>query len=380
MIYQLETSQFEQARHLFRHLEQHQPMCTSVLAGVYPGKVFVDGDEYPRSGLLTTFIESEASGTWGFLAGDPSNQDFNRSLNTAIFERQIVHPETPVMLLTCDPADWGGQMEIVMSPRPPIWMPRWHFVGRQASYDWRSSLPEGFSVQPMRVNLLDRGELDLPEDVCATLEKWSAAQNEQFGDFGFITIDESGDQPIIAGWATVDFVAEARGDLGFFTQPDYRRKGLGTIAASAALEHGLVNGLVQINWTCDAGNQGSIRTAEKLGLERIEDYRMALLVFDEAEHMSNLGYFALKAKNYTQSAIAFAKALDLNPESPHFIYYEAAQAMAMTGNTQKALDFLLQAVQRGCNDVEHAQMCEAFESIRELPEWKVLIKKMEKAT
>ena len=80
-------------------------------------------------------------------------------------------------------------------------------------------------------------------------------------------------------------VLGSAGDLGFFTRPEYRRRNLGLIAVSAALEHAFESGLQQVNWTCDADNPGSIRTAEKLGLERIEDYTQALLVMDEEEHL-----------------------------------------------------------------------------------------------
>ena len=44
-------------------------------------------------------------------------------------------------------------------------------------------------------------------------------------------------------------------------------------------------GLRQVNWTCDAGNPGSIRTAEKLGLGRIDDYQMGILLFDQSQQL-----------------------------------------------------------------------------------------------
>jgi RimJ/RimL family protein N-acetyltransferase len=128
--------------------------------------------------------------------------------------------------------------------------------------------------------------LQLPEDVDATIAKWQAMTGPRFMDFGFVTLDRTGSQPVVASWATVDFCTGGAGDLGFFTQPDYRRRSLGTIAVSAALEHGFANGLQQINWTCDADNPGSTRTAEKLGLERIEDYHQAVLIMEEERHMA----------------------------------------------------------------------------------------------
>ena len=261
-------------------------MCTAVLEGIYPGKVYVDDPARPRTALLTTYIESEAHGIWCFLAGEPANEAFNQSFNAAIFSRQIIADNTPLLFFTCDPDNWGGHMDAVMSPRPPIWIPRYHFIGHTTALDWRSALPPGFTVERMSEDLRQVLGLELPEDVAATLSKWQALTHPRFMDFGFVILDRTRPQPVVAGWATVDFVADGAGDLGFFTQPDYRRRNLGTIAASAALEYGFVEGLQQVNWTCDAGNPGSVRTAEKLSLERLEDYHQAVLIMDEKRHMA----------------------------------------------------------------------------------------------
>jgi RimJ/RimL family protein N-acetyltransferase len=261
-------------------------MCTAVLEGIYPGKVYVDDLTQPRTAVLTTYIESEAHGIWCFLAGEPANEAFTQSLNAAIFSHQIIADNTPVLFLTCDPDDWGGQMDAVLNPRPPIWFPRCHFISRQVGFDWPTALPPGFTVERMSDDLRHIPSLQLPEDVATTLTKWQAMSDPRFMDFGFVTLDRTRPQPVIASWATVDFIAAGAGDLGFFTQPDYRRRSLGTIAAAAALEHGFSNGLQQINWTCDADNPGSTRAAERLGLERIEDYRQAVLIMDEKRHMA----------------------------------------------------------------------------------------------
>lgn len=280
------ATQTSKARLLFERFMQTQPMCTAVLDGIYPGKLYVDDSAQPRTALLTTYIKSEAHGIWCFLAGEPANDTFNQSLNSAIFSRQIMADNTPVLFFTCDPDDWGGRMDAVMTPRPPIWIPRYHFIGRTVAFDWRPALPPGFAVQRVSEDLRQVPGLQLPEDVVATLAKWRAVSDPRFMDFGFVVLDSTRPQPVVAGWATVDFIADGAGDLGFFTQPDYRRRNLGTIAASAALEYGFANGLQQVNWTCDAGNPGSIRTTQKLRLERIEDYRQAVLIMDEQRHMA----------------------------------------------------------------------------------------------
>jgi RimJ/RimL family protein N-acetyltransferase len=285
MLQSLPIARYPTARPLYRRLIEAQPMCSAVLEGVYPGKVYVDDLTQPRAALLTTYIESETHGTWCFLAGEPA-QAFNRSLNAAVYARQIIAADTPVLLFTCDPDDWGGQMDAVFAPRPPIWLPRHHYIARRVDLDWRAALPPDFTVEPLDAALRDIPGLQLPEDVATTLTKWGTFTDPRFVDFGFVILDRTRPQPVVSSWATVDFIAARAGDLGFFTQPDYRRRGLGTVAAAAALEHGFATGLQQVNWTCDADNPGSIRTAERLGLERLEDYHMALLIMDEERHMA----------------------------------------------------------------------------------------------
>jgi RimJ/RimL family protein N-acetyltransferase len=286
----LEFHAFSAAQPLFAALSETQPMCASVLAGSYPGQVYVDNAAAPCSALLLTYIESEASGAWAFLVGNPANTPFNQALNAAVFGRKLFDPQTPMMFWTCDPGDWGGQLDAIFRPYPPIWSQRYHFIARQVQYDWRSALPEGFAVEPMGNGLRQRAGLELPLDVATTLEKWQTLAQQGFlargfQDYGFVTLDMRRATPVISSWATVDFIAGGRGDLGFFTQPDYRQRGLGTIAVAAALEDGFKRGLRQVNWTCEADNPGSYRTAQKLGLERIADYRMAFLLFDEKRHM-----------------------------------------------------------------------------------------------
>jgi len=286
MMQPLSIDQASKIEPLFQRLMESQPMCTAVLEGIYPGRVYVDNLAQPRTALLTTYIESEAHGTWCFLAGEPINDGFTRSLNVAIFSRQIIADNTPVLFFTCDPDDWGGQMDAVVAPRPPIWIPRYHFVSQRVGFDWRAALPRGFTVEPMNQELSQLPGMQMPEDVIATLSKWKAMIDPRFMDFGFVILDRRRPQLTIAGWATVDFIAGGAGDLGFFTQPDYRRSRLGTIVASTALEHGFAIGLQQVHWTCDANNPGSVHTAEKLGLERMEDYHQAVLIMNEKNHMA----------------------------------------------------------------------------------------------
>jgi hypothetical protein len=59
-------------------------------------------------------------------------------------------------------------------------------------------------------------DLEIPEDVRSTLDKWADITNENVQNFGFVILDNTGKKPVIACWATIDFIANGFGDLGFF--------------------------------------------------------------------------------------------------------------------------------------------------------------------
>jgi GNAT superfamily N-acetyltransferase len=292
MLHRLEPAQFAGVRPLFATLAACQPMCAAVLAGAHPGRVFVDDPVHPRSALLATFITGEADGVWAFLAGDPSNGTFNRAVNAAFFGRKTFDPRAPVVFLTCDPTDCSGRAFQITDPRPPIRMPRRHFVARRVDHDWRAKLPAGCALHPLDESLLHLPGLALPDDLSATLAKWTCACDRPPADFGVVLLDENA--PAVAAWATVDFVCAGAGDLGFFTQPDYRRRGLGTIACAAALESAFTRGLTEVHWTCDTENEASLRTAQKLGLEYMSDYHAYLLIFDEKERREAMKYYPVE--------------------------------------------------------------------------------------
>jgi RimJ/RimL family protein N-acetyltransferase len=280
MIYPLEKTDYKIVRKLFHTLQQTQPMVSAVLEGIYPGNIYVNNVSQPETAVLITFIESEAHGAWAFLAGDPGIGTFNIDLNRAIFDRQVISHQTPVVLFTCESLAWDSHIPNVMAPIQPIRVPRWHFICREIKFHWKDVFPSGYTLKPISRELQQLSDLEIPEDVRITIDKWNTISDDRFKDYGFVILDETGQKPVITCWATVDFITDGFGDLGFFTQPSYRRRGIGTIVVAATLEYGFTKGLRQVNWTCDADNQGSLRTAQKLGLERLEDYIMYVLVFD----------------------------------------------------------------------------------------------------
>ena len=360
MIYELDTTDYVKVRPLFAALN-YQPFCTAALAGLFPGRVVVDDPDHPQAAFVNT------GGVWCFLAGKPDDDGFNRALNRALFDREIIDGDVDALFFTCEPGDWGGQLAVVCTPRQPIPVERRHYVCRELAYDWQANVPDGFTLRRMDETLLNQPGLKIPDDVKETLEKWRSIADPRLADFGFVAIDDDGNE--VASWATVDAIVNGVGDAGLFTQEAYRRRGLAAVTTGAVVDYGLSSGLSLVSWTCAESNVGSIRTAEKLGFERERDYTMHYCCFDRAQHLGALAYHHLEGKRYQQAADLMERVLAMGDDPPCWIYYDAARVWAALGNRDKAFGYLQTAVDRGWTDVGGAEHCPEFEGLRGTPEW-----------
>jgi RimJ/RimL family protein N-acetyltransferase len=380
MVYKFDKTSYGSLHPLFEPLVYH-PMWMAVLDCVYPGEVYVDDPDTPGTAFLSTFITSQDDGVWGYLVGNPENEAFNQALNQAILGREIIGQSTPVLLLTCYPEDWHGRLGELFAPRAPTPMPRRHYICRELNYDWRAHLPAGFSMHPLSTALLSRPRLTVPEEVRKTAGKWDSYAGMGMRDFGFVVVH---DDPKVGGaqvvsWATVDFVTRVGGDAGVFTVDKYRQRGLATIAAAAAVEYGLAQGLSFVNWTCAKDNPGSIRTAEKLGFERLSDYKMHLLIFDETQSIAQLAYQTLQAGDYQRVIESYDRFFELQAEPPVWAYLDAARAWAGLGNEDRAFENLNLAVGRGWSNVGELKVYEEFEGLRDSQKWDNLVERMRQA-
>ena len=368
MIRKIRSKNYSQVRQLFQGLMAYQPMCTAVLEGVWPGDVYCDDPSHPQAALLVTYLAGGGA-AWCFLVGEPESPVFNRDINQAIFTNNILGESTSMCLFTCDPETWGGQLGVVGDPREPVAMARRHYLGTSLDYDWRSQIREGFSVQRMESGLLTPTGLEVPEDVRNILKKWRSIKIDGWGDYGFVVITEKK----VVAWATVDFVAAGSGDLGFKTLPAYRRKGLGTTIAAAAIEHGFNKGLTGIHWTCMEDNYGSIGTAKKLGLGQQRDYGMYVFALDLNDHRAQVAYSHLAGGRLMEACKIYEDLFSQGAVVPLWAYFDAAEARAILGDAGMAITHLKSAVDRGWTSMELIEQTDAFVLLHGMAEWDELI-------
>ena len=369
-IVEIKADDYGKVRPLFAPLEEYQPMCTSVLDDIWSGKIWVDNPENPQSAMLITFL-SGGGAAWCFLAGNPNNAQFNMLLNKELFDEKVAGKEVGIFLFTCSPEHWGGQLEIVGKPRQPATMYRQHYVCRELTYDWQSTLLDEYTILPMNPDLLKAEKLQIPSQVRSTLGKWMTIKDERFQDYGFVVVYENQ----VVAWSTVDFVTSDSGDLGFETLPEFRQRGLGSLVAAVALEHGLKMG-IEIHWTCAEDNIGSQKTAKKLGLVCERDYIMYLFALDVSEHIAQLAYSYLARGEHRQAIDCYEQLFAQKTDIPEWAYFDTAQAWAALGESQNAIKYLRMAAKEGWSALEITEKTSEFQILHNLPEWSDVIERI----
>ncbi len=270
MIYELNEADYEKVRPLFQALEYHLTSA-AVLDGNCPGKVFVDDPASPQ----TAFVFSPEG---CYLAGNPANDAFNRALNNAIYAGEAFDEKVDALFFVCHPEGWRERLTVVLDPRPPIKMPRRHYVCRELKYDWRADVPDGYAVHRINEPLLNRPGLRIPDHVTNWMKNnWGSTADFLQRGFGLVTIhtDEA------VSWSLADCISGDGCEIGIRTLPAYRRRGLAAVTAAAAVDHAFSLGLSLVGWQCPEDNLGSIRTAERVGFEKERDYTMYYVLLDE---------------------------------------------------------------------------------------------------
>ncbi len=361
MIHKLRQSDYHKVKPLFRPLAEHITFCAAMLEGKQAGQIFVNDPAEPRSAFMLT------REMWGFLAGEPDNDAFNRALNKAIFTREIVGEGAWGLLLHCRPAGWSAAgLAVVAAPREPVPTTRRRYLGRKMTYDWRANIPEGFTIQQVERALLQQPELAVPDDVQQLIQSWGDTPPETFG---FVALHEGK----IVAHAVVDCVVNGIGDIGLVTDEAYQRRGLAAVTSAAAVAYGLERGLTAINWDCGATNIGSVRTAEKLGLELERTHTMYIIDFDEAWHAVTLAANRLDAKRYAEGVAICERAIVQKEGTPPHAWYLAARGWAGLGDREKAFGMLHAVADKGWTAVEPLYSREEFAPLREAPEWAAVV-------
>ena len=126
---------------------------------------------------------------------------------------------------------------------------------------------EGIQYHPIDADILEEGRFENNHYVKSEIE-WMWPSLERFLEKGFGTaavIDAS-----IICWCTAEYVSKNKCGIGIEVIDEFQNKGIATATAAHFLEY-CMNQNIVAHWECDKDNIGSVRVAEKVGFERIEE-------------------------------------------------------------------------------------------------------------
>lgn len=374
MLQELKPDEFERARPLFQGCD-YSLSIHAAIEGNNPGRLFVDDANHPRTALALT-VEGY------FLVGDDDNLETNSALRR-LFKERIFTGEVFVngnwsVSLAVHPEAWEARLPELIPTHDVEKLERYHYVCRAVTLDWRSGIPEGYTVRRVDGVLLDDPGIVFPDVMREWMDfdqVWWTVENMLSKGVSFAVLHENQ----VVAWCTPDCVAGDRIDVGVITHPAHRRRGLASAVVAATVEHCLSQGFSAVGWHCNAENVASCKTAEKVGFVRNREYAYYYYMCDPIDHLAELGWFYYRRGEYARTVQYYGQVFALRGENPDYYYHLAASAWALLGNKEKALEHLQAAVDHGWADVEWTRQQGEFQILHGNPAWDAVLARMESA-
>lgn len=271
MIEQLHTTNYPNARHLFAS-DYLTLVIDSVIAGTSSGQLWADDPFHPQTALLWDGVHIF------YLVGQADHLSTNQQLGN-LFATQITATVRQrgidgFKILYSSPA-WEAQMGVIFSALKLTQYPRVVYtLGKVALPDWQNRLPMGYAIHPIdRAMLTDRtlGNLD---DLIEEIEGcWPSQEDFLANGFGFCAVDTRENTREIICRCTAEYVSAGKCGIGIATAEKVRQQGFATLTASAFIEYCVKNQIMPY-WDSWLRNTPSVATAERIGLQRLEEYNV----------------------------------------------------------------------------------------------------------
>ena len=128
-------------------------------------------------------------------------------------------------------------------------------------------LPEGVRFAPIDRSLLERDDL---ENLAPVREEvgWMWPSLERFYQNGFGRAAICDEKTVC--WCTAEYASPRQCGIGIETVPQYQGRGIAS-AATRCFADDCARRRIIPHWECDPENGASVRVAEKVGFERVEE-------------------------------------------------------------------------------------------------------------
>jgi tetratricopeptide (TPR) repeat protein len=370
MFQELEPNEVARVRPLFQGFD-YSLSIHALIEGNNPGRIFVDDLERPRTALALT-VEG------CLLAGDDSHPATNKALRRLfkehIFTGRVFVEDDWSMTLAVHPEAWVAKLPELVPTHEADELRRYHYLCREVKFDWRDGLPKGYTVRPVDRDLLIDPALRVPEHIPAKIETyWGTVDRFLAKGTGFCVVH--GGEAV--SWCIADCRAGDRMDVGIMTAAAHRRRGLAAVATAATVEGCLDHGFAAVGWHCEQDNVGSWKTAEKVGFERTREYSYYYYIFDQADHLAQLGWSCFKRGEYEKTTQYYEQVFALRDDHPDYYYHCTAAAWGALGHQENAINYLNLALDKGWAALDYTSQAKEFHFLHGTPEWEVVLARLQ---
>jgi RimJ/RimL family protein N-acetyltransferase len=343
-------------------------MARAVLEGRARGRVWVDDPARPKRALIGT-VE-----LW-YLAGAPADPAFELELGQVV-ERVVlpgdaIRADTQELALTFHPPEWEPRLAGLMGECDPLSDPRCYL--ELAPEDLRpAELPAGTTVVDVNAAFLEADQ----DGPAATVREWIISHHldqEEFLRRCAGTLLTRDGEP--ACWCVTDCHGDdGLAEVGIETAPRHRRQGLATAAVAHTCARLFESGARRIGWHCYTRNEGSLRTAARVGFKSVYDYPVRFRMLDPLRHELARGWCQLEIEDDPAAALSvLAPLLGSEPEVQPLWCVVAARAAVKLGRHEQALELLAAGRDRGWDGLAELEEDGDFAALRVHPGWSQLV-------
>lgn len=345
---ELTPPQFPNFRPFFDPFVDHFSCANAVLGHNAPGQVWVDNLDHPQVGLISAWEGYH-------LFGDPS-------CSTGTPGLRLLLPQNAYLI--CLPSTWAEVRPLFWDDSMARIHERCHYRWRDPQWSgWRAAVPPELDLVAIHAEGRDIPVLMAHYEVTDRLNGWFSPEACFREGAGYAFLH----QGRVVSVCMSDCTLGDRIEIGIWTDPAYRRRGLAAMAAAATVEACLQKGYTHIGWQCLANNAGSRATARKVGFQLDCEY----IALSSSLPTENPG--DLSPAECEDWALHYESA----PPGDACSCYRAAATRALAGQVGQALAHLRRLLSlpwRG--DLAWFEEDFRFDSLRDLPEFQKLLEEI----
>ncbi len=147
-----------------------------------------------------------------------------------------------------------------------------------------------------------------------------------------------------------------------------------------------------VGWHCTTTNIGSYKTAEKIGYERVREYKKFGAYFNQVDNWVVNGFLKFQSKEYKEAIKWYEKIIDAaNKETSEYlesyymekeflleIYFRLSTFYCKLGNKKRAVQYLRRTIENGYKEENQLLRSELLKPLHGTEEWNELIQLIRK--